>query len=156
MEIYKLVQEQYLPISVIEAWDFFSSAGNLATITPPALGFEILTELDGTAVYDGMRIRYRVRPLLNIPMIWETEITEVKAPFSFKDRQEKGPYALWEHKHTFTPVEGGVKMMDEVSYALPLGWIGRLAHSPVVKKKLDDIFSYRRNILIKLFGELKQ
>ena len=91
MEIYKLVQEQYLPISVIEAWDFFSSAGNLATITPPALGFEILTELDGTAVYDGMRIRYRVRPLLNIPMIWETEITEVKAPFSFKDRQEKGP-----------------------------------------------------------------
>ena len=36
--------EQFLPISLDEAWDFFSAPQNLNEITPPEMKFEILTK----------------------------------------------------------------------------------------------------------------
>jgi ligand-binding SRPBCC domain-containing protein len=103
-----------------------------------------------------MKIEYRVRPLFNIPMGWTTEIKKVSAPFRFTDKQIKGPYALWEHTHTFEQVPGGVKMTDEVDYALPFGWLGIFAHALIVKNKLKDIFNFREQTLTKFFGEYKK
>jgi ligand-binding SRPBCC domain-containing protein len=120
------------------------------------MGFVILSKLDGVPIYSGMLIDYIVKPLLGIPLRWTTEITGVSAPNVFTDKQLKGPYALWEHTHTFEQVNGGVKMTDEVKYALPLGFLGELAHSILVKKKLNDIFEFRERTLTKLFGEFKQ
>ena len=34
--------KQNIPISIEEAWDFFSSPSNLKVITPDYMGFEIL------------------------------------------------------------------------------------------------------------------
>ena len=154
--VHTLYKEQWMPISVQEAWTFFSTANNLAKITPPEMGFVILSKLDGVPIYSGMLIDYIVKPLLGIPLRWTTEITGVSAPNVFTDKQLKGPYALWEHTHTFEQVNGGVKMTDEVKYALPLGFLGELAHSILVKKKLNDIFEFRERTLTKLFGEFKQ
>jgi len=156
MKTYKLYKEQFLPISVEEAWKFFSDAKNLAKITPPELGFVILTNLKEEPVYSGMKIDYTVRPLLGVPMRWTTEITGVNAPFVFTDRQLRGPYALWEHTHTFIAVPGGVKMTDEVKYALPLGFLGTMMHGLIVEKKLEQIFQFRGSVLKKLFGEYKK
>ena len=156
MSVHTLYREQHLPITVEEAWAFFSSARNLAKITPPEMGFVILTALDDGPISSGMKINYTVRPLFNIPLKWTTEITGVNAPVKFTDRQLKGPYSLWEHTHTFTSVPGGVKMTDEVKYALPLGFLGEIAHSIVVKKKLEDIFNFREVTLEKIFGAYKK
>ena len=120
------------------------------------MGFVILSKLDDGPIYSGMQINYIVRPLLGIPLKWTTEITNVDAPKIFTDKQSKGPYALWEHTHTFEPVKGGVKMNDEVKYALPLGVLGELAHVILVKKKLKDIFDFREQALTKLFGAYKR
>ncbi len=152
MKIYELKREQMLPIGVEEAWKFFSKAENLSKITPPELSFHILTDLKDEPVYSGLKIDYTVKPLLGIPMRWTTEITGVNAPHVFTDRQLKGPYKLWEHTHTFEAVPGGVKMTDLVRYAMPLGLLGELGHMIVVKKKLDEIFEFRRTTLIKLLG----
>jgi len=156
MTIYTLSREQYLPIPVAEAWKFFSSAGNLATITPPDMQFTILTKLDDSPIRKGMHIDYIVKPLLGIPLKWRTEISEVNSPHSFTDKQLSGPYALWEHTHTFEAVAGGVRMTDEVKYALPLGILGVIAHSILVKKKLEHIFNYRKTVLEELFGKYKK
>lgn len=155
MKVYQLHKVQYLPIEVDEAWQFFSSAANLSKITPEDMGFKILTRLDGSPVHAGMRIDYIVRPVLRIPMRWTTEITRVEAPVRFTDKQLRGPYSLWEHTHTFEPVPGGVKMTDEVRYALPLGWLGVLAHWLFVKKRLDVIFRFREATLVRYFGAFK-
>ena len=153
--IYELCKVHSLPISIDEAWAFFSTAGNLEKITPPDLSFHILTQLKDAPIYSGMIINYIVRPLFGIPLRWTTEITNVNAPFTFTDRQVKGPYALWEHTHTFESVPGGVKMTDVVRYALPLYFLGELAHRMVVKKKLNDIFEYREKTLNNLFGSME-
>ena len=98
-----LHREQFIPISIKEAWDFFSQAKNLEKITPKDMAFVVLTELDDKPIYDGMKIEYKVRPLLGIPMRWTTEITGVAAPYRFTDKQLKGPYALWEHTQYSIP-----------------------------------------------------
>lgn len=156
MKIYTLYAESHMPISIEEAWQFFSLPTNLAKITPPEVKFETLTNLGDNRIYNGQRIKYRLRPLLNIPMGWETEIREVDAPNKFMDKQMKGPYALWEHTHTFIKTEKGVKMTDVVKYALPMGILGQMMHSLIVRKKLEEIFRFRESTLVGLFGEYKE
>ncbi len=148
--MYQILREQFLPIPVAEAWDFFSSPKNLATITPPELDFKILSELPNE-IYEGMRIDYLVKPLLGIPVHWQTEIRDVDKRKFFTDVQLKGPYKVWEHTHTFLERKNGVLMRDEVNYQLPFGVMGKMAHALIVKKKLDRIFAFRKQKLDKIF-----
>lgn len=152
MYTYYYNTEQFLSIDINKAWDFFSSAKNLAFITPPEMDFKILTSLDEKAVYEGMLIEYSIKPLFHIPLYWQTEICKVQYPLYFTDRQLKGPYKLWEHTHTFIEREGGVLMKDEVKYELPFGIIGKIAHSLMVRKKIEGIFDFRKQILNKIFN----
>lgn len=149
--VYCYSTEQFLPIDIGTAWDFFSSAKNLALITPPELDFKVLSQLDDREIYEGMLIDYKVRPLWGIRLHWRTEISKVDRRVSFTDRQLKGPYSLWVHTHIFIPQENGVLMKDEVKYKLPLGIIGRILHTLVVRKKVAAIFTYRRAVLKKMF-----
>lgn len=151
MSIFYYKTEQFLPISISKAWDFFSSAKNLALITPPEMDFKILTNLDGKEIYEGMIIDYTVKPLLSIALRWQTEICKVDKPFYFTDRQLKGPYKLWEHTHRYIEKNNGVLMEDEVKYQLPFGIIGTMANSLFVRKKIESIFTYRRDVLTKMF-----
>lgn len=149
--IYTFKSEQFLKTDIATAWDFFSSAKNLARITPPEMAFKIHTQLDDKEVYEGLIIDYTVRPLLGIPLKWQTEICQVNKPILFTDRQLKGPYSLWEHTHKFIEKDNGVLMQDEVKYELPLGLIGELAHNFIVKEKIKSIFKFREEALNELF-----
>ena len=154
MKIYTLHSKQFLPITLDEAWDFFSDPMNLNTITPDDMGFKTLSGAD-RKMYPGQIIQYIVTPLLNIPLKWVTEITHVDHKKFFVDEQRFGPYALWHHKHFFKEVPGGVEMEDIVDYKLPMGMLGQLVHPILVKPRLHQIFDYRRKKLIELFGEFK-
>jgi len=151
MPTYYYVTEQLLPTDINKSWDFFSSPDKLALITPPAMDFKILTALDGREIYEGMLINYTVKPLWGLKFHWLTEICEVNKPLFFIDRQLKGPYKLWEHTHTFMEKDNGVLVKDEVKYQLHFGVIGNIIHSLLVRKKIEDIFIYRKNVLRQLF-----
>lgn len=144
---------QWLPINRKDAWNFFSSPKNLAIITPPEMDFKIISDITEDDIYEGMIIDYTVKPLLGIPVKWKTEINSVKKEKLFTDRQLKGPYKLWEHTHYFTEKDGGVLMTDEVNYILPFGFLGHIAHKLLVRKKIENIFNFRKETLNKLFSE---
>ncbi len=148
-----LEREQFLPIPVEEAWEFFSNPRNLAKITPPELGFVIHGDL-GKRTYAGQRITYSVKPLFGIPVKWVTLIEDVQEPRSFVDSQLKGPYKYWHHRHQFSAVEGGTLMQDRVEYELPMGPLGELAHALFVRNKLKKIFDHRHVILKKKYNGL--
>jgi ligand-binding SRPBCC domain-containing protein len=154
MKIYTLHTKQNLPITVEEAWDFLSSPKNLKTITPDYMGFIIQSGAE-KPMFPGQLIQYIVTPVLGIPTKWVTEITHVVDKKYFVDEQRFGPYALWHHKHFIKEIPGGVEMEDIVDYKLPLGILGQLAHPILVKPKLKEIFDYRSQKLIELFGEYK-
>lgn len=147
-----LTFEQFLPISLEEAWTFFSSPKNLNLITPPELEFRILDELPDQ-MYQGMMIRYKIKPMLNIPLNWVTEITMIQDHQFFIDEQRIGPYKVWHHEHHFKAVDGGVLMTDKLYYDIGLGFIGTLASRLWVDKQVKSIFEFRSNKLIDLFTE---
>ncbi|CAM2069881.1 SRPBCC family protein [Sulfidibacter corallicola] len=151
MKLHELEREQLLAVGLDEAWRFFSSPRNLDRITPPDLRFRIIsTDIDG--MFPGQILEYRVKA---IPFLWQTWVTEIKhlsERSSFVDEQRLGPYAFWFHRHTFTPVDGGVLMKDRVSYAMPFGIIGNLVHRLYVRRKLEWIFDFRYRELDRLFN----
>ena len=153
MKLYQLHSKQSFPISKQEAWDFLSNPANLKTITPDHMGFTILSGAD-RPMFPGQLIQYKVSPFPFYSTKWVTEITHVKEGSYFVDEQRFGPYALWHHKHFIKSIPGGVAMEDIIDYKLPLGIFGQLAHPIVVKKQLQQIFAYREQKLIALFGTL--
>jgi ligand-binding SRPBCC domain-containing protein len=150
MAVHQLKKELELTVGLEEAWDFLSNPYNLQEITPDYMGFEIRTAGLPEKVYPGLMISYWVRPLLGLKMNWLTEITHVREPHYFVDEQRAGPYALWHHEHHLTPSKVGVVMTDLITYKLPAGPLGDLAHSLFVKKQLENIFQYRELALGKL------
>jgi ligand-binding SRPBCC domain-containing protein len=153
MKLYRLGAAQYLPIHTETAWDFLSNPANLQKITPPHMGFEILSGAD-RPMYAGQLIQYSVSPLPGIRTRWVSEITHVTPGSYFVDEQRYGPYSLWHHKHFIREVEGGVVMEDIVDYKLPLGLLGRMAQELFVRRQLTEIFKYREGTLRDLFGTL--
>ncbi|MBN9284758.1 MULTISPECIES: SRPBCC family protein [unclassified Flavobacterium] len=152
MRLYTLHTKQKLPITVDEAWDFFSDPGNLNVITPDNMKFRTLSG-DKQKMFAGQIIHYRISPFPLITMQWVTEITHVQEKSFFVDEQRFGPYKFWHHKHFFKAIEGGVEMEDVVHYQVPFGVLGESFHPLIVKPRLKAIFDYRKAALIKRFGE---
>lgn len=144
---------QKIPVSLDEAWSFFSNPANLQAITPEGMGFTIISKHHGEVMYAGQLIEYKVRPLAGIPLYWMTEITQVKDRTYFIDEQRFGPYSLWHHQHHFKEIPGGVEMTDIVHYKNPLGFMGRIANALFVKQKLKTIFDFRYRKVEELFGK---
>jgi ligand-binding SRPBCC domain-containing protein len=152
MKVYHLHQKQFLPISLEEAWNFFSSAANLVKITPDYMGFKILhVSGNGSGIYPGQIISYKVKILPYVVVRWVTEITHVSKLEYFVDEQRFGPYAMWHHEHRFVEMPGGIEMTDEIAYAVPFGLIGRIARKLFVKRQLQTIFKFRHQTLERFF-----
>lgn len=151
MKIYHLKRTQVLPITLQQAWDFFSSPKNLEKITPANMKFKVIYISGGEKTYAGQIIRYKLTLFPGITLNWMTEITHVHEPHLFIDEQRFGPYALWHHQHHFREVAGGVEMTDELNYAIPFGIIGRLASRIFVEREVNTIFDHRFKVLEQFF-----
>ncbi|WP_346861961.1 SRPBCC family protein [uncultured Draconibacterium sp.] len=151
MAFFQFERKQLINSTLDEVWDFISSPQNLKKITPDYMGFDIRTPNLPDKIYPGMIISYIVRPVLHIPTTWVTEITHVVDKHYFVDEQRVGPYSLWHHQHIIEEVENGVLMRDIVSYQPPMGWLGKIANSILIKNKLIEIFEYRKKVLEELF-----
>lgn len=150
MKIHQLEVSQKLPITLNEAWEFFSSPKNLDLITPDDMSFQIISGAD-SKTYAGQLITYKIKPLLNVPMNWVTEITQCVEGRYFIDEQRFGPYKFWHHQHHFEATKNGVLMMDILHYALPFGFLGGLMGKLFIHQKVMDIFSYREKKLNEIF-----
>jgi len=153
MKLQTLVQEQRLPITREAAWEFFSTPRNLNEITPKDIGFEILNQ-PSDKVHEGQIIAYRIGILPLVRLTWVTEIKAIEDGRAFVDEQRFGPYKFWHHRHTFEDIPGGVLIKDVVHYGLGFGPFGEIAHALFVRRKLENIFNHRQQILAARFGEL--
>ncbi len=151
MKVYSLVREQHVPYSSEEVFVFFAKPENLQRITPPSLGFRILTP-SPIAMKEGRLIDYTLK-VLGISLHWRTLITAYEPPRRFVDEQLKGPYRFWHHTHTFREDDGGTVIGDEVRYALPFGPLGRVAHGLYVRRDLERIFEYRSEVIAQIFPD---
>ncbi|MHA6252623.1 SRPBCC family protein [Oceanobacillus sp. CAU 1775] len=151
MKKYQLTSSQKLPISLEEAWEFLSNPKQLENITDDDLSFKILHELP-EEMFEGMIMRYRLRPFIGVRINWVAEITEIKEGNYFIDEQKSGPFRYWKHRHELTEIEGGVEIHDTVDYVMPFSILGRFVHWLFLRKKLESIFAERIKQMDKIFG----
>ena len=145
--IHRFVAVTELPFPPEEVFPFFAAAENLERITPPELEFRILTP-HPIDMAQGTLIDYRLR-LEGIPFSWRTEISDWDPPRAFTDRQLRGPYHTWIHRHSFEPSPQGTRMTDQGDYRLPFWPIGDVA-LPLVRRRVERIFAYREEAIRRL------
>ena len=140
--IYQLSKETVVDTTMEKAWSFISNPANLNLITPDDMNFTIVTDLP-ERMYEGMLVEYLVR----IPYIgeqpWLSELKNIVPGCSFVDIQLVGPYALWHHYHGIEETAGKVRFVDRITYQVPFGVIGRIAHALFIHKTLERIFKCR-------------
>jgi ligand-binding SRPBCC domain-containing protein len=151
-KVYSIKVVQKIPVSLDQAWDFFSRPDNLKDITPSTLGFTIKSSHNNETMYPGQIIEYTVKPLLGIPVYWMTEITHVVKGKFFVDEQRFGPYSLWHHQHHFKELTNGVEMTDFVHYKVPFWFLGDIVNMLIIRQQLKKIFNYRFKTVEEKFG----
>lgn len=150
MKVHSLSQTQWLPISIREAWEFISSPRNLEKMTPPGMGFKIVS-LPSETLYEGEIVEYRVKVLPGVWIPWVSEIKALREGESFVDDQISGPFKFWHHRHFLEEKDGGTVLGDLIHYSVGFGPFGEIARHLVVKNQLEEMFEFRRVTLEKLF-----
>ena len=85
----------------------------------------------------------------------EIRITAMKNSDYFKDEQVKGDFKKMIHEHYFKPVNNGTLMIDQFSYELPWGILGKLADRIYLESYLKILLA-ERNAVIKKIAESNQ
>lgn len=143
---YELTDHVEVNANAERCWAFFATADNLHLITPPWLRFQVVGEAGKPIGRDAL-LDYTIH-WMGVPVRWRTKIIDWSPPRQFIDLQIRGPYALWHHQHTFTPLpDGGTECRDRVIYRVPVPGVGRLIHAAVVRRQLLDIFRFRRKVI---------
>jgi len=146
----RIERSQLVALSVEDSFAFFADAYNLEALTPPWLGFRILTPRP-IPIQEGATIEY-VLTTRRLPVRWRIEIIEWEPGRRFVDRQVKGPFRLWEHTHAFEERPDGTLIRDTVLYRMPYGPLGEIAHRLLVARDLERVFDYRRDAVERLLG----
>ncbi|MZH04150.1 MAG: TIGR01777 family protein [Nitrospinae bacterium] len=144
-----LIMEQWIPQPVDRIFEFFTEAHNLEAMTPKTLHFKIL-KVTSSPIREGTLLDYSLK-IRGVPVRWQSKITEFIPGKRFSDFQTRGPYYFWHHIHEFIEKDGGTVIRDRVLYKLP-GWVpGDIIAHWFVRKDLENIFIYRREVLENLF-----
>lgn len=103
--------------------DFHSRSASMPAITPPPMIVRVHAAPAQMRSGDQMDFTLWAGPL---PLRWIASIEDASAA-GFTDRQIRGPFAAWSHRHRFVPVdEQTTDVLDEVQAELkrhPFWWL---------------------------------
>jgi ligand-binding SRPBCC domain-containing protein len=150
VKVHRLERRQRIEQPLEQVFEFFAAARNLERLTPSWLSFEVLSP-EPIQMGVGTLIDYRLR-LHGVPLRWRSRIEAWEPGSGFIDRQLRGPYGLWHHRHTFERDGTGTLIADSVHYAVPLGPLGEIAHPLLVRRDLERIFDFRRTAVKEALG----
>lgn len=140
--MYTLRKETVVDTTLDQAWNFIRNPANLNKITPDDMAFEIVSDLPDEMT-EGMQIEYRVKIPLMGKQRWLSELKQIVPNQSFVDVQLEGPYKYWHHYHSIERVTNGIKFVDRITYQVPYGIFGKIAHLLFIRKTLERIFTHR-------------
>jgi ligand-binding SRPBCC domain-containing protein len=146
MSYHHFTASQELYSDIHRIWNFFSTPRNLISLTPPKMKLRLIASSSET-LSDNTIIDLSVVPFGFIKLRWRTIIRDVKPFISFRDIQLSGPY-----QYTFQSTPNGVLVSDHVLYQVPFSHAGDLINKLIVKKRITELFEYRRKVLDKLFN----
>jgi ligand-binding SRPBCC domain-containing protein len=133
-------------MTLLQAWEFFSSPHTLNDITPAFFHVEITSKVPDK-IYAGLMISDRMKAVSGIQMAWLSEVCHCDEPKRFVYQQRVGAFKFWSHEVFLTEIEVGILLEDIMFYAMPFGWLGKLLDRLLIADKLKQIFDTRRDYL---------
>ncbi|MEQ9081796.1 MAG: TIGR01777 family oxidoreductase [Sandaracinaceae bacterium] len=128
-----------------QVFAFHERPGAFQRLTPPYEQVEVVRREGSIRDGDRTVLRMKVGPL---SQRWIAEHHGYEPGHQFVDVQVKGPFAAWAHTHRVEPAGAERStMIDEVEYALPLGFLGRAFGGRMVERRLQRMFAYRHEVL---------
>ena len=137
-----------------KVWAFYNDPrGALPILSPPEV--EPRVESADEPVREGARVTISMRrgKSSGKRMTWVAKIVEHRPPHAvpfageearFVDVQESGPFAAWRHAHEFEAIDSNsTRMVDRITYRVPLGPIGWIADLVFLRRMLNESFRYR-------------
>jgi ligand-binding SRPBCC domain-containing protein len=164
----------WVPFPVELVFAFFANPANLPHLMPPRLETRIedarieppparpvaedpARRFRSVAAGEGSEILVSFYPVRWFPRRWSrmTRVTEFVWNSHFCDQQVRGPFEQFHHRHgihaeTRNGAEGTL-VSDEIEYALPFGWLGRLGGA-LVQRRLEQAFLYRQERLLEILA----
>jgi ligand-binding SRPBCC domain-containing protein len=160
---------QWVPFPVELVFAFLANPANLPHLMPPRLETRIedariappparpvhpdpARRVLSVAAGPGSEILISFFPIPWVPkrLSWMTRITEFVWNSHFCDEQVRGPFSEFHHRHGITgEIRDGIEgtlVSDEIEYALPYGFVGRIGGA-LVRRKLSQSFAYRQKRL---------
>ncbi len=130
------------PADAVFAWH--ARPGALERLVPP--WERVVVEERAGGIEDGARVVLRVGAG-PVRLRWVAAHEEVVPDRQFCDRQERGPFSYWHHRHRFEPDgPSACRLEDDVEYGLPLGSLGSIVAGRRVREKLERMFAYRHAV----------
>ncbi|MEX1018904.1 MAG: hypothetical protein WDZ49_04560 [Litorilinea sp.] len=119
--------------------EFHHAASSMAAITPPPIVVQMHESPD--QLFDGAEVGFTLWMLV-LPIRWRARMENV-GNTGFWDRQIRGPYGAWLHKHTFIPLDDNrTEVLDEIEAKPGTGFWGRLL-SLGMWANMPLLFAYR-------------
>jgi ligand-binding SRPBCC domain-containing protein len=126
---------------IVRVFHFHDDTQNLLKITPPNI--KVTIETMGSPGL-GYEVTLKIRQFLFFVMRWHVKITEYQPPVLMVDEQVRGPFASWKQTRRLQTVNGKTELTDIVEYETPFGFLGRIANTLVIRRQVEEMFSYRQ------------
>ncbi len=130
-----------MPVSAEELYGWHARLGAFERLAPPWQRLSVVERTGTIADGDRMVIQAPVGP---VHIRWEAVHRENIPGRQFVDVQEKGPFALWRHRHRFEP-EGAdhSTLSDTVEYELPGPHVAARVVAGVARRRVERLFEFR-------------
>lgn len=139
---------QKLPVSAEAAFKYHAAPGALNRLIPPWESVKI--ESSDQSLESGSRVVLRTS-IAGLPVRWVAEHTDYEPPNLFCDKQISGPFAQWNHQHSFHEKEESGSplqshLTDQIDYKVPFGLVGDTLGGGIAKRTIEAMFAYRHRV----------
>ena len=136
--------ESILHASPERVFAFHALPDALARLTPAWAGVRVLSAASSLEAGARSIVEIRIAPLLWVHAEYVHVLSQ--PPHLFEDRQERGPWRSWRHRHVIEAHPEGARLIDEVDFEPPFGVLGRLVAPLLILPRLRRIFAWRHGV----------
>jgi uncharacterized protein len=130
-----------IPFAADEVYAWHARPGAFERLTPPWQKIEIVERTGGIENGAILVFEYHGGPLRGR---WVAVHQDNEPGRRFVDRQVHGPFAYWEHTHSFVPRGDDSSLLeDHIEYGLPLGGLVDAVGGSRARKGFERIFKFR-------------
>jgi ligand-binding SRPBCC domain-containing protein len=121
-------------------FDWHARPGAFTRLAPPWQALREIRAEGGIESGAQREIELRLGPL---PVRWTAQHEQLVRGHQFMDRQVGGPFASWLHRHYFQSDGTGSRLIDEITFRLPLDAVADRLVLGAVRQTLVRTFRFR-------------